>query len=154
VRCSACENQGLDNQNVPRGVVSIAFLRRCCYDCELRRQVPKRFNVFTSGSLILLATVLIATYFLAAGGINALRQQQLKQQEHRLQAEIGDLRERYERLQALEEYLDSDEYVEAVVREQLGLVKEGETSIIAISSRPAPEPEPGESHLWWDILIR
>lgn len=94
-------------------------------------------------------------YFLASGGVNIVRSHQLSQQENRMQSEINDLEVRYDRLVALEQYLNSDEYIEAVAREQLGLVKPGETAFIAISTQPAATPVPGEtSDLWWETLIR
>ncbi len=99
---------------------------------------------------------LIAVYFLMTGAVNAIRAHQLRQHEHRLQQDIQDLQSRYDRLQALKDYLNSDEYVESVAREELGLVMRGEEGIVAISSAPAPTPAPGENEpsLWWDVLIR
>ena len=99
---------------------------------------------------------MIAVYFLVTGGVNAIRAHQLRQQEDRLQADVQDLQTRYDRLQALRDYLNSDEYVESVAREELGLVKKGEEGIVVISSAAAPTPAPGEGEpsLWWDVLIR
>lgn len=106
-------------------------------------------------------TAVIAGYFLITGATTALRSSQLNEREDRLRAEITDLEERYGRLEALREYLDSAEYIEAVGREQLGLVREGETSIVVIPAAP-PEAEdaaadgeaPVEGELWWETLIR
>lgn len=99
---------------------------------------------------------IVAVYFLVAGAFNAVRSHNLRQQEDQLRIEIHDLQTRYQRLEALKEYLNSDEYIEAVAREQLGLVREGEIGFVAISSVPAPTPGPGRSEpeLWWDVLIR
>lgn len=107
-------------------------------------------------TVILGVTALVVAYFLVGGAFNAIRSHQLRQQEGQLRAEINDLRDRYQELSALREYLDSDEYVEAVAREQLGLVRRGETGIIAIPTQPSPTPGPNdaEPELWWDILIR
>ena len=103
-------------------------------------------------------TALAVVYFLITGGFNAVRSHQLAQEEDRLQHEIAGLQHRYERLEALREYLNSDEYLEYVAREQLGLVREGETGIVVISTVPTPGPAPGQesagSELWWDTLIR
>jgi hypothetical protein len=46
-----------------------------------------------------------------------------------------------------------------VAREQLGLVREGETGIVVISTVPSPTPTPGAGpdagrQLWWDVLTR
>ena len=102
-------------------------------------------------------TVLILGYFLVTGATTALRASRLGDREDRLEAEIAGLQQRYQRLEALRQYLGSDEYIEAVAREQLGLVSEGETSIVVIPTAPSPTPDPdqpGEDELWWQILIR
>lgn len=121
-----------------------------------RDKVPKRFPKISTPRLIVTGAALIAVYFLMTGAVGAIRAHQLRQQEDRLQQDIKDLQGRYDRLQALKDYLNSDEYVESVAREQLGLVKPGEEGIVAISSMPAPTPAPGEEEpsLWWDVLIR
>lgn len=117
----------------------------------------KRFQRIPTTRLIMAAAAVIAVYFLVAGGINTIRARQLREQESRLEADIGDLQSRYDRLEALKRYLSSDEYIESVARRELGLVKQGEVGIVAISTVPTPTPEPGadgDSSLWWDTLIR
>ncbi len=107
---------------------------------------------------MLVVTALIIGYFLVTGATTALRSSQLSDREDRLRAEITHLEERYERLEALQEYLGSDEYIESVAREQLGLVREGETSIVVIPAVASPdedgEDEQNEGELWWETLIR
>jgi cell division protein FtsB len=104
----------------------------------------------------MLITAAVVIYFLVTAGLGAVRSYQLHQREDRLRGEVRELQARYDRLQSLKEYLNSDEFIEAAAREQLGLVHEGETGFVAISSQPAPTPAPGDPHpeLWWDILIR
>ena len=115
----------------------------------------KRLLRFSGTRLIFLAAAAMVVYFLASGATNLVRSHQLTQEEGNLQAEIDGLEARYERLAGLEEYLQSDEYIEAIAREQLGLVKPGETAFIAIPTQPSPAPEPdAETDLWWEILIR
>lgn len=102
-------------------------------------------------------TALIVGYFLVTSATTALRASRLNEREGRLEAEIAGLQQRYQRLEALREYLGSDEYIEAVAREQLGLVSEGQTSIVVISTAPSPTPgpdQPEEDELWWQALIR
>ena len=106
---------------------------------------------------MLALTAVIAGYFLVTGATTALQSRQLSEREDRLQAEISDLQQRYERLEALRQYLDSNEYIEAVAREELGLVRQGETSIVVIPGAASATPEPGEEDdgdLWWEALIR
>jgi len=110
----------------------------------------------SAGKLVVIVTVLAITYFLVTAGLGAVRSYQLHQREDRLRTEIQELQLRYQRLDALKDYLNSDEFIEAAAREQLGLVREGEIGFVAISTQPSPTPAPGEPYpeLWWDILIR
>ncbi len=120
---------------------------------EVFRRLPK----ISSTRIVLGVTAVIVGYFLVTGATTALRFGQLSDREDRLRAEITELEDRFERLEALREYLDSDEYIEAVAREQLGLVREGETSIVVISTVPSTADdggEPGDDELWWERLIR
>lgn len=108
---------------------------------------------------MLLLTAVIVGYFLVTGATTALRSRKLTEREDRFRVEIAGLQQRYDRLEALREYLDSDEYIEAVAREQLGLVNEGETSIVVIPAAPSSTPTSGpdaaaEGELWWETLIR
>jgi cell division protein DivIC len=105
--------------------------------------------------VVLIITALAITYFLVTAVLGAVRSYQLQQREERLQTEIAELQSRYERLDALKAYLNSDEFIESAAREQLGLVRPGETGFITISSQPAPTPAPHEPpELWWDALLR
>lgn len=108
------------------------------------------------GKLVLLVTALAVIYFLVIAALGGVRSYQLHQREERLRSEIQELQRRYHRLESLKDYLNSDEFIEAAAREQLGLVREGETGFIAISTQPSPTPAPGEPQpeLWWDVLIR
>jgi cell division protein DivIC len=119
--------------------------------------VFRRFPKITAARIVLGLTAVIVGYFLVTGATTALRTSRLSDREDRLEAEIAGLQQRYERLEALRQYLGSDEYIEAMAREQLGLVREGETSIVVISTAPSPTPdpdEPEEDELWWQALIR
>ena len=118
--------------------------------------MSKHLTTFSTTKLIILITAAVIVYFLVVAGLGAVRSYQLHQREGRLRSEVQQLQARYDRLQALKDYLNSDEFIEAAAREQLGLVREGETGFVTISSQPAPIPAPGDPHpeLWWDILIR
>ncbi|HUF54731.1 MAG TPA: septum formation initiator family protein [Dehalococcoidia bacterium] len=115
----------------------------------------KRLPRLSASQIVLAAAAVMVVYFLASGAFNVVRSQQLNSQENRLQAEITDLQTRYERLTALEQYLNSDEYIEIVAREQLGLVKPGETAFLVVPTQPSPvSAEGAASDLWWETLIR
>ena len=118
--------------------------------------MSKRLPTISAGRIVLAVTALVVAYFLVGGAFNVIRSQQLRDQESQLRAEIQDLQQGHRELQALQRYLNSDEYIEAVAREQLGLVRKGEIGIVAIPTQPSPTPKPGatEPELWWDVLIR
>lgn len=125
--------------------------------------MPKQLPRISAARIILLLTAIVVGYFLFLSATNFVRSFQLDEQEKQLGAEVERLQERYQRLQALRDYLNSDEYVEAVAREQLGLVRPGEVGIVVISPPPV-QPEDGdkkeedeeavEQRLWWEMLIR
>lgn len=123
---------------------------------QLREKVSKHLPRISTARIVLAISALVAAYFLVTAAFTAIRSHQLGEQGAQIRAEIHDLQSRYARLQALREYLDSDEYIEAVAREQLGLVRPDEVAFVVISTVPTPEPEEGErdSELWWDVLIR
>ena len=119
--------------------------------------MSKRIPKLSSARIVLALTAVIVGYFLVTGTTTALQSRQLSEREDRLQAEISDAQQRYQRLDALRQYLDSNEYIEAVAREELGLVRRGETSIVVIPTVASPTPGPGEADggdLWWEALIR
>lgn len=117
--------------------------------------MSKHLPRFSAGRLIFGITAIIVVYFLARGVTNYVQNEQLNSEEARLQAEIDDYASRYDRLAALERYLQSDEYIETIAREQLGLVMAGETGFVAISTQPTATPAADAGpDLWWEVLIR
>jgi cell division protein DivIC len=101
-------------------------------------------------------TALIVVYFLFIFAGSRFRAEQVNSQRTQLQDEISSMQSRYDRLQTLEQYLRSDEYVEQVAREQLGLVKPGETGIVILPTQPSPTPAPGSEPAdnWWDTITQ
>ncbi|HEY3314832.1 MAG TPA: septum formation initiator family protein [Bacillota bacterium] len=73
-----------------------------------------------------LLLVLSVAYGFFLFGTQEFRMYQLKVQEHRVQGEIDRLRRENQDLGEQIKFMQSDEYVEKVAREQLGLVKDGE----------------------------
>lgn len=118
--------------------------------------MSKRFVHLSTPRVVFAITAVIVVYFLAVFVGNFVRHRQLNTEEARLEAQIAQMQAKYETLQALEDYVQSDEYIEEVARQQLGLVREGETAFVAIPTQPSPTPAPGEADpdLWWDVLIR
>lgn len=92
--------------------------------------------------------------FTAAGEV--LLSHRLNQDEQRLEQELTKLRRQQVQLEAIREYLKTDEYIEGVARRVLGLVRPGETLVIVSSTVP-PTPMPDgfaqeDGHRWWEAL--
>lgn len=110
--------------------------------------------------LIRIAVVLAAALvgyllFSTSGGV--LLSQRLGQDKQELSREIEELREQRADLEAIRDYLRSDEYIEGMARRLLGLVRPGETLVIVSSSTPptpTPEHRPGdaEGRPWWEAI--
>jgi cell division protein FtsB len=115
--------------------------------------------------LVLLATAVVVVYLIFSAASNAIQSFQLGEDEDRLRDEVQGLEDRYHRLSALRDYLNSDEYIEWIARRELGLVGPGEMGIIV---QPAPTPVPSEGDAeeegsqaeqeqqqgrWWEDII-
>ncbi len=108
--------------------------------------------------LVALATALVVGYLAFEAGDTGLQSHRLGSQEDEVRREIAELQRQHDELVALREYLRSDEYIEAVARRVLGLVKPGES--LAVVSGPegegagtATEEGSGESRPWWEALF-
>jgi cell division protein FtsB len=83
-----------------------------------------------------------------AGVTNSLHSQQIDSRKEALEQEIAQLEQDRAQLDALREYLQSDEYIEHTARTQLGLVRPGETGVIVVGPTPTPEPIAADRP-WW-----
>ena len=105
--------------------------------------------------VMLLATVAIGYFIFAAVG-DVILSQRLNRDEQRLQQEIAKLDRQEIALQAIRDYLQTDEYIEGVARRTLGLVRPGEVLVIVSSSAdatPTPDSQTHEADLtWWEKL--
>ena len=102
--------------------------------------------------IVLAVAVLLLGLFIYAAVQTAQNTFVLNERQTLAQAEVYELRRQKAELEGLREYLTSDEYIEAVAREQFGLVRPGETAVI-VEAPESTEPvrEPGES--WWEALF-
>ncbi|OUM99454.1 MAG: hypothetical protein BAA04_08785 [Firmicutes bacterium ZCTH02-B6] len=87
--------------------------------------------------------VLIGVFFLAVylvyGYVDGfLRMRAMRAELERVRAEIQRYQELNAQLRAEIEHYNSDEYIERVAREELGLVKPGETPVIVIEGARLP----------------
>ena len=115
----------------------------------------KGFPHLSSAKIIFGITALIVVYFLVTFAGSYFRARQADNEVSQLQSQIDGMSGQYDRLQALEQYLQSDDYVEKAAREQLGLVKPGEIGIIALPTQPSPTPAPGAAgDNWWQTITQ
>ena len=108
----------------------------------------------TPTQIVFVIAAVAVVYFVVTGTMQFISSHRLAQEESRLEATIDDLQEQYHRLSQLREYLDSDEFVEAAARQQLGMRQVGEVNIVAVSSPLADDTsEPTSEDLWWHLLL-
>jgi cell division protein FtsB len=117
--------------------------------------VLKGLPHLSSARVIFGITALIVVYFLVTFAGSYFRARQADNQASQLQNQIDSMSSQYDRLQALEQYLQSDDYVEKAAREQLGLVKPGEIGIVALPTQASPTPVPGAvGDNWWQTITQ
>ena len=106
--------------------------------------------------VVLLLAALVVGYLLFSVASDVLLSHRLDRDEQRLQQEIVELRRHQRELEAIREYLRTDEYVEGVARRVLGLVGPGEMLVVVSSSAPTATPESSASERgdrpWWEAL--
>jgi cell division protein FtsB len=86
--------------------------------------------------LSIAAVVLLAASLAGFGVRESIRVWQLRQELRALEADVSTLAERQKRLEEIAERLRSDPaYLEKLAREEMGMVREGET-VLKFPSRP------------------
>ncbi len=99
---------------------------------------------------------LVAGYLIFSAASDVLLSRRLNEDQEGLQRDIAELQQDKTELEQLRDYLQTDQYVEAVARNLLGLVRPGETLVDVVSTAPVtpapddPEGEAGQS--WWERL--
>jgi len=115
-----------------------------------RRRVSRWAVAATTGIIVAFLMVAFGSTFLQVYRLEreAARMEQLK---HDLEAQNAQLREEIK-------LLHTAQYIEKLAREQLGLVKPGETALLIVQPPPdpAPPPPPSPRAGWgsriWDTL--
>lgn len=101
----------------------------------------------TPRRLVLIAAAFITVYFGFTIVGNRVRQYQLDRENAQLEQRIQDGRTQRSRLQALQEWMQSDAYIEAMARQQ-GLVRPGDHPVVVAA--PAATPATAGSRAWWE----
>ncbi len=110
---------------------------------------------FTQAILLVALAVIGYFAFVAVGG--TVLSQRVNQEEQDLRQEVAALEQDQATLEAIREFLWTDEYVEGVARRMLGLVREGESLVIvapSVTATPAPGEDAREvrQRRWWEEL--
>ena len=109
--------------------------------------------------ILLLLVLTVALYFAAAFAGELIASHRIDQQVVSLTSDIDRLRANNARLKAAVAEASSDAYVERQAREELGLVRPGDTPVVVVNAPtpapppPAPTPVP-KAHWekWRDLL--
>jgi cell division protein FtsB len=104
--------------------------------------------------LILVATMVVAGYFVFSASVNLLHSYRLHNDQARLQRDVEELRVQQDQLLQIRDYLRTDEYVEFMARRVFGLVKPGE--VLVTVDAPSPPPSTASAAFdgkWWQRLF-
>lgn len=124
----------------------------------------RAFTPLVQRLLVLLLVFLTASFFYATVS-KALEVYSLKREANRLQQEIQAAQARHEQLLRQRDFLQTEAYIETIAREELGLIKPGETALGILpatgaspSRRPTPEPSPPAPRppsweRWWELFF-
>ncbi|HLB29127.1 MAG TPA: septum formation initiator family protein, partial [Dehalococcoidia bacterium] len=111
-------------------------------------------------SRLLLALAGLAFIYLVFTGVqHTLRLGELLRQEDEVKTETVALEWDMERLQALREYFNSDEYIEGQARRILGWARPGEKGIIVTGpprteAQEIPRETPIPGSRWWEAFFQ
>lgn len=129
----------------------------------MRRHKLQSVVTVLGNRLLLLAVATVIVYLTSATISRSYQLYQLKREEARLRADIGTQRARQETLLREKAGVSSDAFVEKVAREELNLIKPGETAVIILSpqlplaseqEREATSVSRSNWRRWWDLFFR
>ena len=103
------------------------------------RRRSLRFAAFFDAVFPLLAAAGVLFVLVTIGG-KAEEGYQLRQQAMALQQHIDQLQKDNRELSQKLEYYKSDQYIEKVAREELGLMRPGEIPVIVVPANGTPQP--------------
>ena len=115
-------------------------------------------------TLLLLASAAVVVYFAFAMAQRGAQLYGMREERVQLQRELAALEVRQQRLLAEKERLTKNQDIESLARQELNLIKPGETAVIVYPAfakdPPAPEPgapqgspAPEDGRPWWQRLF-
>lgn len=121
--------------------------------------------IFPLRTLLLLASIAVVVSFLLAIGHRTIQIYQLQKEGVQLQREVAVLEARNKQLQAQQEGLKNDADIERIAREELNLIKPGETAVVVLPSQEVitrmeqqaavrQETSASSHKSWWERLFR
>ncbi|MBI2761388.1 MAG: septum formation initiator family protein [Chloroflexi bacterium] len=99
--------------------------------------------------VLIVAAIFIVGYFGITIAGNAVTRHDLARDQERLRQEISALEQQQRRLDALREYMKTDEFIERAARDE-GLVRPGDIAVVVAAPTPpggTPVPFTGP---WWE----
>lgn len=105
----------------------------------------------TSTRLLLIAAGFISVYFGFSVVGNRFHQYQLDREKGQLETRIAAEQTRYARLDALRQWMESDQFIEASARKE-GMIRPGDHAIVVAA--PTATATPAAVSEWWEKYIR
>src|SRR5690349_4828825 len=99
--------------------------------------------------VLIVAAIFIIGYFSIAIVGNAINRYELARDQDRLRNEIAALQSQQQRLDALRTYMQTDEFIERMARDE-GLVRPGDTPVMVAAPTPTGSSSSGSVGPWWE----
>ena len=101
--------------------------------------------------LTIAVCLVLAGYFVYTAAIDAAKNQEIDQGRLEAAQELRELHDRLGYLEAVRDYVASDEYVEQQARRQLGYIRPGEIAFVV--NGPEAEVDDTTAGSWWERLF-
>lgn len=111
-----------------------------------------RLLAFGPAHIVMAVAALLLVLFVYSAVQTGAQSYRLSESRRALETELTELRLQRAELEGLRTYLASEEYIEAVARQQFGLARPGEIAVtIEAPASAGPEYAPGQR--WWEALF-
>jgi len=118
----------------------------------MRRLPSFRVPAFGPAHIVMAVAALLLVLFAYSALQTAAQSYQLRESRLVLEADLMELRLQRAELEALRAYLASDEYIESVARQQFGLVRPEEITVVVEAPEEAASGQE-DGQRWWKVLF-